>query len=206
MSSRHYAGDFECVDCRRKRLTAASFSKTMANKKRSNPDAPLRCLECVAKRAEEERAAAVEKSLKAASIQSSGEDGGQGDGELLECSACKQNLAVTSFSSKQRRKETGARCNTCIATSEATERSRVEKAKLEKLQEAQGEAAAAAGGTAISRVHAAANETAEEARFVTGLKPVKLGRGRGSWRARARGQSSRGRGRGAIGRGSSQDS
>jgi hypothetical protein len=185
MSSRQYAGDFECADCRRKRLTAASFSKSMANKRRSNPAAPLRCLECVAKLAEEERLASLERS-RAALAQTEGPD------EVpVECSRCARALPPASFSAKQRRREAGARCSECIASAEAAERERTGQLGADALKAAQ-EASEALPPTAsgMERLEAAAAETAQEATFVTGLQPVKLG-GRGpvgSWRARGRGR------------------
>lgn len=193
MASQNWAGDFDCGDCRQKRLTAASFSKSMANRKRADPSAPLRCLECVAKRAEEERAVAVAKS-RATDI--SDDVDHSSSVEYLRCSACNRDLTPTAFSAKQRRKETGARCSECITKAEAAERAKLSQASKEELCTAQKASSAAKGGSAVERLMASANETAVEASIVTGLKPVKLGRGRGSWRARARGRGGSVRGRG----------
>lgn len=199
MASRNWAGDFECCDCRRKRLTAASFSKSMANKRRADPYALIRCLECVAKRAQEERAAALAKSNAAANSCDTNSPDSPADAQSLQCSACQRDLPLSSFSAKQRRKQAGARCSECVTTAEAEERIKNSQASVDALRNAQESSIAAAGGSARDRLAAAANETAEEASFVTGLKPVKLGRGRGSWRSRARGRgaSRQGRGRGS---------
>lgn len=183
MSLRSYAGDFECSVCSRKRLTAASFSKSMANKKRSNPGAPLKCLECVEKAAVAERNAALRRSENAASV--------AGEEEvILKCKVCEKDLPVTSFSASQRRKTDGARCTPCVTDSETLERQKNEETKAQSLKTAQESyEKLGANASAAERLLAAASETAEEAKFVTGLKPVKLGRrGRGSWRSRGRGR------------------
>jgi Stc1 domain len=184
MALRHYAGDFDCSDCRRKRLTAAYFSKSMANKKRSDPSAQLRCLDCVVKLAESERQAALRRS----EISSSTPDSA---GDNLTCSVCSEVLPQLSFSGSQRRKGVDARCMRCIAEGEEAERKKSEEDKAGALRAAQdGSTNLGPNASAMERLVAASTETAEEANFVTGLKPVKLGRrGRGgSWRSRGPGR------------------
>lgn len=184
MSLRQYAGDFDCSECRQKRLTAASFSKSMANKKRMNPDALLKCLECVAKAAAAERNAAQERSVKASAAAGEAE-------AIVNCVSCGSELPVSSFSASQRRKSDGARCMPCVSEAEEKEKQKNEAGKSESLKTAQESyEQLGANASASERLLAAARETAEEANFVTGLKPVKLGRrGRGgSWRSRGRGR------------------
>lgn len=186
MALRSYAGDFECSVCRQKRLTAASFSKSMANKKRANPGASLKCLECVEKAAVAERHAAQQRSENAAST--AGEDEA-----VLKCKLCERDLPMSSFSASQRRKSDGARCTPCVSDTEKIERRKNEESKAQSLKNAQDSCEQlGANASAAERLLAAASETAEEANFVTGLKPVKLGRrGRGgSWRSRGRGRGS----------------
>lgn len=186
MSLRSYAGDFDCSVCRQKRLTAASFSKSMANKKRANPGAPLKCLECVEKAAVAERNAAQERSENAGAAAVEEE-------AVVKCKGCEKDLPMSSFSASQRRKTDGARCIPCVSDTEKRERQKVLESKAQSLETAQKSyEQLGANASAAERLLAAAAETAEEAKFVTGLKPVKLGRrGRGgSWRNRGRGRGS----------------
>lgn len=184
MALRQYAGDFDCSECSQKRLTASSFSKSMVNKKRSDANALMRCLECVAKVAAAERQAALERSRNASAIPDDVDT-------PLECKACARELPHTSFSVSQRRKGDNGRCTSCIVEAEESEQLKILEGNVQALKAAQDrhvQLDSNASGT--ERLLAAASETAEEAKFVTGLNPVKLGRrGRGgSWRARGRGR------------------
>lgn len=190
---RQYAGDFDCSICGTKRMTAMSFSKSMVNKRLKNPQAEIKCRDCVENAANAER----ETSARKATAGTADDVENASDASPLTCSACKEALPLSSFSAKQRRKEEGARCMSCISKAEATERANQEKQNVDALADAQAQSAAAANGGTGSRFAAAIAETTAEASLVTGLKPVKIGRGRGGWRARAGGRgASRGAGRG----------
>ena len=59
-----WAGDFACVECGRKRLTAAAFSKRSIERHRT-ANVPLKCTACVEAAAAKERAAAAAKAAAA---------------------------------------------------------------------------------------------------------------------------------------------
>jgi hypothetical protein len=185
-----YAGDFECVVCRCKRLTAASFSKTMVEKRRKNPAALIKCVDCVMKLAADEARAAAVKAAAPCSDPTTETDTTISDEgvAMKECSSCHLSLSIASFSGKQRRKgDEVARCLTCVAAAESEELQAGRARKSQALHEAQERANLGESTSAIDRVRAAADECAAEAEFITGLKPILLGRGRGkSWRGRGR--------------------
>jgi Stc1 domain len=196
-----YAGDFECSLCRRKRLTAASFSKSMAAKYRADPSALIKCIDCVASQKEQECRIAAEK---AASLCTSSATGDQvvafpDQAESRECCACQRALPATSFSAKQRRKAVEeSRCTECVAAREAEDMRAGSIRKLQALQTAQEHAQDGNSGPNCEKLHVLTAESAAEAEYVTGLKPIRIGRGRGgSWRARGRAGRVTGRTRGS---------
>lgn len=184
MESRRYAGDFSCDDCRKKRLTAASFSMSMATKKRRHPSASLRCLDCVASLAASERAQACSASEC-------------DNASPMTCSACEKSLPQSRFSGKQRRKDK-PRCADCVTKAEEKEALEIAKVKDKKLEDAREVVQhLPAGASAAERLKALAAETAAEAESVTGLKPVKCLGGRRGRGGRSRGM--RGFGSGSFG-------
>eukprot|EP00912_Choanoflagellata_sp_UC4_P001907 UC4_evm7s1221 len=178
-----WAGDFTCFECRRKRLTASAFSKSMVNKRLKNPDAKIKCKECVQKEAEAERAAAVARS--ASEVYSSDIP------EFYICTKCEKTLPTYNFSRGQlsKKKSGNQRCKNCIDKAQQKERDSAAQKSLERLEDARKISEATGSSKTLDALAALSVETATEAELVTGLKPVTLGRGRGR----------RGRGRGARG-------
>ena len=54
-----WAGNFDCFECGRKRLTAQDFSKAQAEKRRKDENAKISCKNCVSAKQEKERADAA---------------------------------------------------------------------------------------------------------------------------------------------------
>jgi hypothetical protein len=186
-----WAGDFSCVACRQKRLTAASFSKRMVERHR-NEGAPLTCKVCVDAAAASERAAAVAKSAAAATISTAGLVDGEAAIDPV-CSACGTAKPASAFTGTQLQKgPSKQRCSECVAAAEAASSSEAD-AKWEARYKEAKEAArkADAVGSVAEKLKAHSTVAAIEAEKVTGLKPIVLGRGgrgRGSWRGAARGR------------------
>jgi hypothetical protein len=195
-----YAGDFGCGACHRKRLTAASFSKSMAAKYRADPSALIKCIDCVALQTEQECRIAAEKAASLCTPSTTGDQvvAFPDQAESRECCACQCSLPPTSFSAKQRRKCVGeSRCTECVAAREAEDVRAGSIRRSQALQTAQGIAQDANSGSQCQKLHVLTEESAAEAEYVTGLKPIRIGRGRGgSWRARGRAGSVASRTRG----------
>lgn len=178
-----WAGDMDCSVCRRKRLPASAFSRSMCAKRQKDVDAALKCKDCVEQQAQDERRIAAAKAASAtAAAAATPEDAG---GSSHECAACKQSLPAHAFSRAQlNNKGHGVqRCALCLAAADASERKAAEEKQAATLREARaGAKLAAASGSAASTLAAAATEAAVEAQMVTGLKPKRIGgggRGRG---------------------------
>ncbi|CAM9396963.1 unnamed protein product, partial [Scytosiphon promiscuus] len=185
-----WAGTLACSRCRKKRLTAESFSANQLRqlRERKISEDKLRCKECVAKAAAEERERASNSS-----------GGIAGKGQPLSCSLCKrQDLPATSFTNTQARKPDGSRkCRDCSAAADAAEAETLKAAREAKMSEAQTASASAAklpkgAAGAAARLKAASAECAREAEKVTGLKPL-VGAGKRGGRGRGRGGTWRGR-------------
>jgi len=182
-----WAGDFACVECGRKRLTAAAFSKRSIERHRT-ANVPLKCTACVEAAAAKERAAAAAKAAAAPAPA----DGGGGE---VVCSACCKPRPAGDFTRAQLQKGAKARCGDCVAAAGAAAAAAPSDAWEARYKEAKEAARKAeAVGTAAARLAAASKVAALEGERVTGLKPVVLGRGgrgRGSWRGRGgtRGQA-----------------
>eukprot|EP00752_Nemacystus_decipiens_P001941 g1870.t1 len=189
-----WAGTLSCSECRRKRLTAESFSGKQLAKLREGKIAEdrLKCKECTLKAATEERERAASKS------KGGGGSSAEGKGEPLSCSVCKQKLPGGSFTNTQARKPDASRkCRDCSAAAEAAEAETLRVARATKMSEAQAASAAAANlpkgaAGAAARLKAASAECAREAEKVTGLKPL-VGAGKRGGRGRGRGGTWRGR-------------
>jgi len=189
-----WAGDFDCVTCRKKRLTAAAFSKRMVERHRKE-GTPLTCKDCVEAVAAAERAAASAKSAALAPAPSGGAVGEAAPDPV--CSVCATAKAAFNFTGAQIKKGPGKqRCSECVAAAEAAASSEVGDRWEARYKDAKDAARKAeAAGTPVEKVRAHSLVAAIEAEKVTGLKPVVLGRGgrrRGSWRG---GGGARGRGR-----------
>lgn len=186
-----WAGEFVCSVCRRKRLTAAEFSKKAIEKHRKEPDAPMKCKTCVEAAAQQERDVAASKT--AASV--AAVPAGEGLSEGHECSSCKNALRATAFSRSNLSKGPGKqRCLECVAEAEKANVTAGDAAFREKLAAAKAAAAKAeASGSVAEKLATSTAVAAIEAQRVTGLKPVVLGRG-----GRGRGRHGGRFGRGAV--------
>lgn len=186
-----WAGDFDCVACRQKRLTAASFSKRMVERHRKE-GVPLTCKVCVEAAAAAERAAAAAKSAAAAATPAAVPADGESAAEPV-CSACGTAKPASTFTRAQLQKgPLKQRCSECVAAAEAASSSEADakwEARCKEAKEAARKAEAV--GSVAEKLKAHSTVAAIEAEKVTGLKPVVLGRGgrgRGSWRGAARGR------------------
>ena len=188
-----WAGNFDCSECGRKRLTAQDFSKAQAEKFRKDEKFKMTCKNCVSAKQEKERADA------AARVADAGPKGTLAAGDDAEhvCSSCNVPRPASAYTRNQILKgPTKQRCSECVAKAEAAATAASGaggEAHQEKLKEARAAAAKAeASGSAAEKLKASSQVAALEAELVTGLKPIKLGstrgrgRGGGSWRGRGR--------------------
>ncbi|CAM9868388.1 unnamed protein product [Phaeothamnion confervicola] len=193
-----WAGDLDCCQCRMKRLTAASFSRKQMDKVLAGKlqRSELRCKVCVEAGAQKERADAAARVAAAASAVGSGACGNGGSASELSavfaCSACQQELPLSSFSASQARKKDGRRCRECTDKAEKVESEAAAARRREGLGLTNKPPVSLLAGGVVGRFKAAMEECAAEASFVTGLRPM-----RGS---RLKSLSGRGRGRGSGGR------
>lgn len=151
---------------------------------------PLKCKRCVAEAEGKERAAAASKPNNTVA-----------PGETRACAKCSKTLSSDSFNRNQWNKGEGkSKCKSCVEQSLAEEASQQAQSKSDKIEKARQEVEAAkASGNAQAILKAESVLSALEAEKVTGLKPVKMGRG---GRGRGGGRSSRSSGR--SGRGSAR--
>uniref|UniRef100_A0A6U3ZVH3 Stc1 domain-containing protein n=1 Tax=Ditylum brightwellii TaxID=49249 RepID=A0A6U3ZVH3_9STRA len=203
-----WAGQFDCTGgtCRRKRLVGSEFSKKALERYRKT-GGPLKCKQCVAAVEQAERKASAAKAAAAttATSLSSGSEGGK---TKTICASCKQSLpSLSSFNKNQLSKGEGkARCRSCVEKSIADEAKASSNSKQEQINDAKERLRVAKGREKPDPKEILAAESqiaALEAEHVTGLKPVKLGRGRGRggrWGSGSAGRSGRG-GRGGRGSG-----
>lgn len=148
-----WAGDLECSVCRRKRLIANEFSKKMLEKRRAEPQAALKCKQCVEATAAAERGAAS-----------------SGTGEPQVCAACERTLAASEFTKPQLKKGPGKqRCTTCVEASVASQEATRQASKEAALAEAKR--AVDAAGSAAERLAASSKLAALEGELVTGVAP-----------------------------------
>lgn len=186
-----WAGNFDCDFCRRKRLMGSEFSKKGLERYRKT-GGPLKCKQCVAKvEADERKAAAERNNIKAVAKDGSSE----GASEKRICSSCSKNLDQSSYNRNQWSKGEGkSRCRTCVEQSLKDEADEQSKSKQDQIAQAKARVEKAnASGNAAEILKAESALAALEAEKVTGLRPVKLGRG---GRGRGRGRGGRGRGSG----------
>mmetsp|Transcript_24388 Transcript_24388/g.57980 ORF Transcript_24388/g.57980 Transcript_24388/m.57980 type:complete len:182 (+) Transcript_24388:149-694(+) len=169
-----WAGNFDCIVCRRKRLVASEFSKRALERHRKTGGS-LKCNKCAAEQEERERSEAASKR-KTALV------GGEST-----CSSCKQTLPLDNFNRNQLAKKDKARCRLCVEKSIKDEERTRESSKQGKLDEIKRKMKEAdTKGDVKERLRWESQLSALEAEFVTGLKPIVMGRGRGR-RGRGRG-------------------
>ena len=157
---------------------------------------PLKCKQCVqAVETAEREAAARRKLSEAAATAAAGNSGGDHTIETLVCAKCQTSLSSDRYNKTQWNKGPGqSKCRPCVEASLVAEQAQQAQGKADKLAAAKERLAAAT--TMAERVTAESEVAALEAQKVTGLQPVRLGRGRGgSGRGRG-GGSGRGRGGG----------
>ena len=142
----------------------------------------MKCKKCVAEAEEKERKAAASKQLSAAVTD-----------ETRTCAKCSKKLGQDAFNKNQWNKGEGkARCRSCVEQSLAEEAAQQKQSKDDKMQKAKEDVERAkASGSASAVLKAESVLSALEAEKVTGLKPVKMGRGRGRTSGRGRGRDSR---------------
>lgn len=200
-----WAGNFDCVVCRRKRLMADEFSKSSLDKHRKTGQA-LRCKRCTAKEEQQKRALAKAKGSGSGGTDDNGDD----KNEKKTCAgSCQKLLSKDSYNRNQWSKPEGkSRCRECVERSireEAAQQTSAKGGKLEKARKKVEDLKSSKAATAQQILAAESELAAVEAEKVTGLAPVRLGgRGRGTrsyGRGRGRGSATRGSGRG-ISRGS----
>jgi hypothetical protein len=150
---------------------------------------PLKCKQCVQLAEEEERKQAAAKRAAA------GNTPNDQDGETRTCAGCNKPLEFACYNKNQWNKGEGkSKCRACVEKAVAEEAKQQASSKQAKLQAAREKAAQAnAKGNVADILKAESELSALEAEQVTGLKPVKMGRGGGG---RGRGRSSGGSGRG----------
>jgi len=179
-----WAGNFDCSVCRRKRLTGDQFSNKALERYRKQ-GGPLKCIQCVEAAQAAEREAAASK--KGAAL----------EGEQRICVACQKTLDYSAYNRNQWSKGEGkSRCRTCVEESLQAESSKSKDAKEQKIKEAKEAVKNAKTSRDTKAILEAESVLSSlEAEKVTGLKPVKMGRGRGRGRGRLSsrgGRSSRG--------------
>jgi superfamily II helicase len=134
---------------------------------------------CVAKDEQEERKAAAAASKQpATNAQANINDETE---TTRTCAACHKTLACDAFNRNQWNKGDGkARCQSCVEASLAQEATQQQQSKDEAIRQAQEEVERAkASGKAQDILKAESTLSALEAEKVTGLKPIKMGRGKG---------------------------
>ena len=132
-----------------------------------------------------ERKTAEAKRSAAATVST---DTSTGNKETLKCTACEQDLDASHFNKNQWSKGVGkARCRICVEKALQDEKRQQEESQAAKLQAAKDNVVQAhASGNAQAILKAESELAALEAEKVTGLKPVKMGRGGGAGRGRGR--------------------
>ena len=204
-----WAGTLECSGpCRRKRLIAAEFSKAQVQRQQKDPNATVKCKQCVEAVAAEERAqAAARQAERARAAAEKPPEQDQGSSSAIdvsddavpaqpsapathECSACLKQLPSDAFNRTQLVKGAGKqRCRECVEASEKASgdaAAQKQDAGIEEARKALQKAEVS--GSVAEKLAASAKLAALEGEKVTGLKPMVLGkggRGRGSWRGRS---------------------
>jgi hypothetical protein len=156
----------------------------------------LKCKQCVQRAEEEERQQAASKRAAAAGHDQSTNNKIE---EQRTCAGCHKLLDLDSFNRNQWNKGEGkSKCRPCVEQAVVLDAEQSKASKQAKLEAAREKVLQATGsGNAQAILKAESELSALEAEQVTGLKPVKMGRGGGRGR---KGRSTTGRG-GGRGRG-----
>eukprot|EP00614_Pseudopedinella_elastica_P024107 CAMPEP_0172624150 /NCGR_PEP_ID=MMETSP1068-20121228/134186_1 /TAXON_ID=35684 /ORGANISM="Pseudopedinella elastica, Strain CCMP716" /LENGTH=138 /DNA_ID=CAMNT_0013432975 /DNA_START=15 /DNA_END=428 /DNA_ORIENTATION=- len=138
----------------------------MVAKHRKDSAAPLKCSACVSGEADAEKERAVSKSDSAPDV-------------FFECAECLKQLPGSSFNKNQLKKGKGKhRCRACVETAEsASKDSSAEERKRNLAELKENARVVEVRGTPAEKAVAASRLAAAEAEYVTGLKPVVLGKG-----------------------------
>lgn len=192
------AGDFQCLECRKKRLPANRFSKTQVKAALKHEQKGAICLECMKKREEAENA---EKELG-----KNATDGGDGDDEVerLVCSICNEKVLITKFSKSQSNHIKHGRpgkCKPCIEKMEEAELTKISDKKKDLQNGMKKKFSNSRGKKKVAGALAmACMEAALEGEQITGIKAERSDRGgKRSWRDRhGGGRGGRGPRRGGL--------
>ena len=153
----------------------------------------LKCKECVQKTEDDERQKAAEK--RAATLSLNKEKSIEEPTDKRTCASCLRLLDQNEFNRNQWSKGEGkSRCRPCVEMAVSEEAKQLEDSKKEKLDAARERVyKAKSAGNTPAVLKAESELAALEAEIVTGLKPIKMGRGGGRGRGRGpgRGQSNR---------------
>lgn len=154
----------------------------------------LKCKRCVQEMEEAERKVAAAKQASTAG-------GGAVSTESRNCAICQKGLTYGAYNKNQWNKGEGkSKCRSCVEQALAQEASQQKASSDEKLEIARQKVKeATASGNQPAILKAESELAALEAEQVTGLKPVRMGRGGGRGRSRGSGRTG-GRGRGCGGR------
>jgi hypothetical protein len=204
---RRSAGDYECLECKRKRLPASEFSKTQSNLAlktfRSGGKMIAQCKKCVETSAGVVATKATTTNSNAGVAAGGAGRSGTGAGararaggdpvsaEILTCSSCEKDLPSSSFTNSQKTKWSRGkkvRCRDCVAREEEEEIESKKAAQEKTMMDMEKNAQRKGSNGVAARLALACTVTAGEAATVTGIK-VKKGRGGGGrWRGRGRGK------------------
>lgn len=193
VTTNKWAGQFDCSVCRRKRLMASEFSRKALEQHRATGGA-LKCKQCTTQQQQAEQEAAKARraaDAKAAAVEQDDDD--DKEQERL-CASCQKQLGFSAYNRNQWNKGEGkSRCRDCVDKAVAEEAAKSKMNKQEAIEKAKQDLVRAkASGSSQVILKAESVLSALEAEKVTGLKPVKMGRGRDRF-----GRGSHGRGRGA---------
>jgi hypothetical protein len=144
---------------------------------------------------EAERKAAAAKRASTA-------DGAALGTESRNCAICQKDVMYSEYNKNQWNKGEGkSKCRSCVEQALAQEASQQKASSDEKLEKARQQVKeATASGNQPAILKAESELAALEAEKVTGLKPIRMGRGGGRGRGRGSGRTTGGRGRGRAGR------
>ena len=144
----------------------------------------MKCKQCVQAVETAEREAAAKK--RAANNNSGGAASSESSVETRVCAKCQKSLAFDQYNKNQWNKGPGqSKCRPCVEASLAAEQAQQAQGNADKLAAAKERVTNAT--TMAERVAAESQVAALEAQKVTGLQPIRLGKGRGG-RGRGRGR------------------
>ena len=191
------AGDFKCLECRKKRLPASKFSKTQVKLALKHEEKGAICIECMKKR--EEKAISEKTEVEKKNDKSDNEI------EKLTCSICKEKVEITKYSKSQANHIKHGRpgkCKPCIAKMEENESQKISNKKLNEQSSMRKKYSNCRGKKKVAGSLAmACMEAALEGEQITGIKAERSDRGgKRSWRDKhGGGRGGRGRrGRGGL--------